>query len=136
MCQLRCPATKTLHSTRSAKKKIQLPLTCGLKSRPPAARAQAESVTLLCRLVAAPPGERQTPSLQLGGKRTEKREGEKVEDDTEGAGKVVLRVRAGGWVSGWVEHLERIREERGGWAELCPTGEGRDEGGKRNGKKI
>lgn len=48
--------------------------------------------------------------MQRGGKRREKREGVEVEDDTEGAGKAVLWV----WVSGWVEHLERIREERGG----------------------
>lgn len=40
----------------------------------------------------------------------------------------------GGWVSGWVEHLERIREEGGGWAEPRPTGGGTDEGGKKKKK--
>lgn len=73
MCQLCCPATKTLHSARHAFKQIQLPLTCRLESRLPAARARAESVTLLCTPGAAPGGAT-NPQRASRGRRIEERE--------------------------------------------------------------
>lgn len=73
MCQLCCPATKTLHSARHAFKQIQLPLTCRLESRLPAARARAESVTLLCTPGAAPGGAT-NPQRAARGRRIEERE--------------------------------------------------------------
>lgn len=94
MCQLCCPATKTLHSARHAFKQIQLPLTCRLESRLPAARARAESVTLLCTPGAAPRGSNKPPACST--RKENRREGVKVEDDTACTGKVGLRV----WVAG------------------------------------
>lgn len=57
---------------------------------------------------------RETPPTCSTEERGNRREGEKVEDNTKDTGKAVLRVWVGGWVSRWVEHLERIREEKGG----------------------
>lgn len=80
---------------------------------------------------------RETPPTCSTEERGNRREGEKVEDNTKDTGKAVLRVWVGGWVSRWVEHLERIREEKGGgWAEPRPTGRGRDEGERKKGKKT